>query len=257
MNCVELADAIRAAPFAGWECGADEGFLRLATPFRYPDGGAIELYIEARSAGFVVTDFGEAFRFLETSGLDPLRSPVRERLIAIATKLGGAHLDDGVLEVSVLTPEGLLSAAARLGQVVTRIADLTLLAKGTLVSTFSDLVEEFIVTSTAGLEVRRHAMLPGNAARHEFDIVVRSIRGVAAIESLSAVTAPGATAQLAFTVQKFADLAAIGSGAPDRYAVLDNTSDVWTDPIRKQLMQFSRVIDWEERDTLASALTRA
>lgn len=256
MNCGQLVDAIRATPFAGWACDADQGFLRLATPFRYPDGGTVELYVETRDPGYVVTDFGEAFRFLETSGIDPLRSPTRQRLIEIATKLGEAHLDDGVFEVAVGGPEGVLAAAVRLGQVVTRVADLTLLAKGTLVNTFSDLVEEFISESTRGLKVERNAILHGNAAAHQFDMVVTSMHRIAAIESMSAVTAAGANSQLAFTVQKFADLALVGRGAPDRYAVLDNTADVWTDPVRKQLMQFADVIDWEQRHALAAALAR-
>lgn len=255
MNCAQLLDVVRHAPMSGWACNADGEFLRLETPFRYPDGGAVELFVESRVGSFLVTDYGEAFRFLETSGLDPLRSPTRQRLIDIATKLANARIDEGAIEIEVRSAVDVFPALLRLGQVVSRVADLSLFAKGTFANTFSDSLEEYLRTSTRHVEIKRGAIIRGSATTHQIDILAKSAKGFTAIEGLSAVTATGANAQTAFTIQKFADIAAIGPGAPERFAVLDDSSEVWTEALRKQLARFADVLDWEQRDHLVGALS--
>lgn len=257
MNCSTLADIVRAAPMAGLQCSQDGDLLRLETPFRYPDGGTVELFVEEQAGKLVVSDLGEAFRFLEKGGLDPLRSPARQRAIDLAAKLAGATLDEGVLEVRLQTETDLVSAVMRLGQALTRVVDLSLLVRGTLINTFSDAVEEFLKSSTHGVEIRRGATIRGSATTHQVDILARSLKGLAVVESLSAITPTGANAQTAFTIQKFADISALGSGAPERFAVLDDSAEVWSDSLRKQLSRFADVVDWEQRNDLAAAIAPA
>jgi hypothetical protein len=254
MNCSQFAEIAREAPLAGFRCTQDGDFLRLDTPFRYPDGGTVELFVEESSGHLRVSDFGEAFRFLEKSGLEPLRSPGRQRAIELAIKLAGGTLDQGVIEIVVRERSEVLSAIVRLGQAMTRIADISLLVKGSLVNTFSDAVEDYLRAHTRGLEIKRRAAVRGNATTHQVDIWTRSDRGVSVVESLSALTPTGANSQTAFTIQKFADISAIGAGAPGRYTVLDDSTEVWSESLRKQLAQFSDVIDWERRGDLAAAL---
>lgn len=250
MNCDQLRAVVNANPLAGWRCVPGDGFLRLETSLRYADGGVIEVFIEERRGTLVVTDYGEAFRFLHTNGIDPTRSATRQQLIEMAAQLAGATLVDDAIEIRVESPSEVVGVAARLGQAIGRIADLSLQGTGPVGKTFSDTLEEFITSNVHGLEVQRGATLQGRAAKHQIDIVVRSQRGISAIEGLSALTATGANAQTAYTIQKFADLAAIGHGAPDRYAVIDDSSDVWTDSLRRQLENFSTVVDWARRDDL-------
>lgn len=257
MNCSELTEIVRTAPLAGFRCSQDEEFLRLDTPFRYPDGGAVELFVEPLSGSLRVSDFGEAFRFLEKGGLEPLRSPGRRRSIEFAIKMAGATLHEGVIEIVISDYKDLMPAIIRLGQAMTRVADLSLLVKGSLINTFSDAVEDYLKVYTDGVEIKRGAMVRGSATSHQVDIWTKSKKGVAVVESLSAITRTGANAQTAFTIQKFADISAIGPGAPNRFTVLDDSGDVWSDSLRMQLAQFSDVIDWEKRGDLAAALSPA
>lgn len=257
MNCSTLADIVRTAPMAGLRCRQDGDLLRLETPFRYPDGGTVELFVEGHPGNLVVSDLGEAFRFLEKGGLDPLRSPGRQKAIDLAAKLAGATLDEGVLEIRLQADTDLASAVMRLGQALTRVADLSLFVRGTFANTFSDAVEEFLKSSTQGVEIRRGATIRGSATTHQVDILARSLKGIAVVESLSAITPTGANAQTAFTIQKFADISALGSAAPDRFAVLDDSAEVWSESLRKQLSRFADVVDWEQRDDLAAAIAPA
>ena len=254
MNCATLAEIIGQSPTAGLKCRQDGDLLRLETPFRYPDGGTMELFVEEHKGLRVVTDLGEGFRFLEKGGIEPMRSPSRQRVIELSVRLAGARLDNGVVEIPVTADSEFLGAVMRLAQAITRIADLSLLVKGSFSSTFSDAVEEYLRASTHGVEIQRGAMVQGNATRHHVDILARSNKGVSVVESLSALTPAGANAQTAFTIQKFADISAIGTGAPERFAILDESAEVWSASLRKQLSRFADVLDWEHRDTLKAAL---
>jgi hypothetical protein len=254
MTCSDLAAALQSKPMAGWRCSPADDFLRLESPLRFADGGVIELYVEPRDGRFIVTDFGEAFRYLQTHGLDPLRSSVRAHFIALALSLGGATDDEGTIEIIVDEPGDILAAAVRLGQIMTRIADLSISAKGVAGGTFSEVVEEFLKTGLRGAEVRHGGTVQGRATTHQIDFLVHSTNGTSAVEALSAVTANGANAQTAYTIQKFADIAAVGAGAPRRFAVLDDAGEVWTEALRRQLENFAVVVDWERRDVLLQSL---
>ena len=230
------------------------GFLRIRTPLRYSDGGLVELYVEARSSRLIITDFGESFRFLRTYGLDPLRSAVRRNIVDLALELGGATVDQDALEIAVENAEDLVGALLRLGQVVTRVSDLALSARGALTATFPDTVEEFIRSGAPDVEVKRNEFIDGNATVHSFDLVTRSPRGTRILAALSAISASGAGAQTAFTIRKFADIAALGASAPKRITIVDDSADVWSDSLRRELSNYSDVIDWERRDELLSQL---
>lgn len=251
MRCDDLANALRRDPLTGWRCSQGDGFLTIETPFRYSDGGTVELYAEERPDGAVLfTDYGESFRFLQTYGLEPLRSGLRKQIIELALELGGATTSEGAIEVVVPQRADVFDGLARLGQIVTRVSDLALLARGSLAATFPDAVEEFLRSRLRFAEVERNGTLSGRATTHKVDLLVRTQEALTALAALSAVTANGANAQTAFTIQKFADIAALGDGAPQRVTVIDDSADVWSEALRRQLQNFSDVVDWERRDDL-------
>jgi hypothetical protein len=256
MNCSTIMRAMKTDPLMGWTCSESKGLVRLVSPLRYADGGFIEVFVEERGDGFVVTDFGEAFRFLENHGIEPMRSTTRERLVTLAADLGGAILVGGdAIEVEVADLTGLMTSVQRLTQVVSRIADLQLSSRSWIISTFTDAVEEYLQERTKGVEIKRNSEVQGKAAKHAFDIVAKSSRqGISVIEAMSATTPASATSQLAFSVSKFADVMFLGKSAPRRYAVLDESAEVWTEELRRQLSNVASVVDWEKRDRLLAEL---
>lgn len=251
MNCAQLENVFREAPLAGWSCTASGDYLSLQTPLRYPDGGVIEVFVETYGTDVVVTDFGEAARFLETHGIDPNRGATRRRLIELAISLGGATSSEGAVEIHVAKPSEIFEAALRLAQIITRIGDLVLSVRSGLGTTFSEEVEEFLRAALPSGEFRRNVTVWGKAAEHQIDLeLIVPGQGLTLVEALSASTLGGATAQMTYTVAKFADIWHLGHQAPARVALLDDSVDVWTQPIRAQLQNFGAVYDWGERDEL-------
>lgn len=256
MNCTELLQAATRAPLAGWECVPADGFLRLYAPMRYPDGDTIEVFAEVRGQTLVVTDFGEAGRFLATHGIDASRGAARKRAIDHAIRLAGATYTEGEIELYLDDPAQVIEAATRLSQALTRIADLTLSTKAHGGLTFDDQLEEFLLASLVGFEVERNKSVEGFATSHDVDIVVYGPTGINALEAMSAPTASGAQAQMAYAVAKFADFSKLGEASPRLYSVIDDSANVWTPPLRKQLEGWSKVYDWEDRDRLVHDLEK-
>lgn len=256
MNCADFLAAMREDPLAGWQCVPDEGFVRIRTPLRYSDGGIVELYVEERGDHVIITDFGESFRFLQSHGLHPLRSAVRRQIVDLALELGKATAVEDAIEIRIIDRRQLPEALLRLGQVVTRVADLALTAKGSLVATFPDAVEDYLRINLPDAELTRNGEVAGRATTHTFDLVIHSMRGITALSALSAVSTNGASAQTAFTIRKLADIAALGRAAPDRITVIDDSSEVWSESLRAELANYSEVFDWDRRDDLVLRLTR-
>jgi hypothetical protein len=255
MNCAELAERVARSGLSGWKCAPGETFLRLQTPFRYSDGGWIEVFVETYANDLIVTDFGEAARFLEGHGIDPSRGATRRRLIELAIELGGATSTDGAIEIHVGNPDKLFEAALRLAQIMTRVGDLSLGARGALGATFPEELEEFLREKIPASHVERNAPVQGKITQHRVDLLVSvSDTHPAAIEALAATSANSARSQLAFTIQKFVDIRRRGLEAPTLVAVVDDSAEVWTRELRGQLENVSRVLDWEEREDLVQLI---
>ena len=81
-----------APPFA---CSLTRlGAVQVRTPLSYPDGGLIDVYVEDREAGYVVTDSGEAWVQLQNQTLCDGLTQDQRRDGQEACRGWGATLDD-------------------------------------------------------------------------------------------------------------------------------------------------------------------
>ncbi|MDP2816496.1 MAG: DUF1828 domain-containing protein, partial [Rectinemataceae bacterium] len=60
-------------------CSLINGYTRIRTPFLYPDGDVIDLFIDEKAE--TVTDFGETLRWLKMQRLSSNRSPKQQKLL--------------------------------------------------------------------------------------------------------------------------------------------------------------------------------
>lgn len=49
-----------------FDCADVNGFVRIRTPYLYPDGDIIDLYWKEQNGQQILTDLGETLRWLET-----------------------------------------------------------------------------------------------------------------------------------------------------------------------------------------------
>ena len=92
MNCQTLLDTIRTEIPLIYTCEEVASYrLRLNTPFLYPNGDYIDLYLEETPAGLYLTDLGETLGYLSDHGISFLLCNVALRQFQDRIADGRSH----------------------------------------------------------------------------------------------------------------------------------------------------------------------
>ena len=123
--------------------GLREGFWRVSTPFRFPDGDSYTLYLQQiASGGLRISDAGSTMMHLSyENDIDKLREGTRGRLLQQVLSESDMQEDDGEFFVDSAI-EDLGKSMFRFGQSLTRIHDLTFLNRLCAESTFYEDLRE-------------------------------------------------------------------------------------------------------------------
>jgi hypothetical protein len=144
------------------------GMLRLETPFRYPDGSQIDLFLGEAGQGQVfehyrVSDLGQTVGYLLDLQVKPWATQKRKKILEDICQALDVELDGGELLVRLkdeqLTTDLLPDAMVRVAQACIRMADLAYTQRLRAPVSFRDDVEEFI--SSNGVEVESGITLRG------------------------------------------------------------------------------------------------
>jgi hypothetical protein len=173
-----------------------DGLLRIATPFQYPDGSLIDVFLAydhpLYPGGYILSDFGQTAVYLLHFVVRPWESKGQRQVITDICDLFKVHSARGVLSIGLeedQLPKELPMAVVRLAQACVRVADLYTMAKPRVGSTFREDVREFILES--GLPVDSPFELPG---RHGESVFVDfRVRGHKKNSLLQAMPAKGET----------------------------------------------------------------
>ena len=116
----DLCAVLRAGLPRLFNCEASGGSTRIRTPFLYPDGGLIDLYIDADGAD-IVTDSGETVGWLNGQTAAPaLPEWLNEAVKGMVAPLG---VDYSEGELSATLDPGLAAAGVRVGMACVRGAE--------------------------------------------------------------------------------------------------------------------------------------
>jgi hypothetical protein len=115
--CQEIAKTIGEL----FTCSTVNGFIRIRTPYLYPDGDVIDLFLKEKDGQYVLTDLGETLRWLRMQTISPKRSEKQETLIQDTLLTHGIERYRGMLMLRIQKEENLASAITRLSQAAFRI----------------------------------------------------------------------------------------------------------------------------------------
>jgi hypothetical protein len=118
--CQEIAKTIGKL----FTCSTVNGFIRIRTPYLYPDGDVIDLFLKEKDGQYVLTDLGETLRWLYMQARSPKRSERQEAFIQDTLLTYGIKQYRGMLMLQIQKEENLTSAITRLSQAAFRISDV-------------------------------------------------------------------------------------------------------------------------------------
>ncbi len=234
------------------------GQVRVRTPFLYPDGDVIDVYVVERAGRIDVTDFGEALGWLRLQTPATRRTPRQNRLIQDVLLTQGVETFRGQIVArcpkQALVPDGVL----RVSQAALRIGDLWYTMRVRSVESLSDQVAD--VLEERRIPFEREVKLPGRSGRiWTVDFQTRTPERSSLVSVLASGSRAAARRVTEHAVAKWHDLSnlRIGPQAVRFVSLFDDASDVWSSEDFKLVEDLSDVARWSHPEGLLQMLGTA
>ena len=150
MDCNDVKRAISGFSLVV-DCGRiDNGLMRLATPFRYPDGSLIDVFVLSDPSrlpqvpSFTISDLGQTTANLLDMHIKTWTTKKRKQAVADVCASLGVAQRGGEFVIELASLSELSDAIVRLSQACIRVSDLIFTQRISAPVSFRDDVEEFL-----------------------------------------------------------------------------------------------------------------
>jgi len=258
LSCEALRDYIGGFSLVRQCDVIKDGALRITTPFSYPNGSHIDVFLTSSSDllnRFILSDYGQTTDYLADMNIKPWATKKRSILIDDICKALGVMDRSGTIEVE-LDSEHLSElpyAIVRLAQACIRIADLSFTQRLQASGTFKEDVEEFIAWTDIPYEPDIELLGAfGKPVRVDFRIIGQSVTSL--VQTFS--TPYAQTAHLAANeiFRRWYDLNPYRT-ANQFLTIYDTSNRIFREDDLRRLSDFSLVLGFpEEQDQIQEAL---
>lgn len=258
MNADELCKKLRVAGPPLFECSpAPKEGIRVRTPFLYPDGGLIDVFVVERQDHIDVTDFGEALGWLRMQSPRGQLSPKQNRLVEdVCLTLGVERFRGQLLRRA---KNGDVSAAVlHVAQAALRVADLWFTMRTRAAETMADEVADWLTEKEIPFE--RATTLPGRSGRAwTVDYHTRLPQRSSLVFLLATGSRAAARRVTEHVVAGLYDLSHLKVVEPKLafVSLFDDTEDVWADEDFRLVRDLSSVARWSRPDEFEAILRAA
>jgi hypothetical protein len=253
-----LCEQLNAQLGALFLCAPHDSYVRLRTPFLYPDGDVIDLYYSDRSGTPTLTDLGETIRWLRMQSASLKRSPKQQQLIQDVCQTHGVEFFKGMLILRLAPQTRLADGVMRLAQAALRVGDLWFTMRTRTVQSAVDEIAEFL--TERNIPTERAEKLVGRSGRGwTVDFHTRTPQRSALVYVLSTGSRAAARSVTEHVVAAWYDLNLLASGADAlRFVSLfDDTMDVWAPEDFKLVEPLSEIARWSRPDEFEQVLRAA
>jgi Domain of unknown function DUF1828 len=195
INCEQLRDIVSGFSLVHQCDVVKNGMLRISTPFNYPNGSQIDLFLYSSGGlfnGYILSDYGMTADYLLDMQIKFWATKKRKLLIEDICEALKVEHHSGVLQVSLQDDLSDLSMSiVRLAQACIRVTDLSFTQRLQISGTFQEDVEEFI--ATAELPYESDVELVGSygkVVRVNFRVIGKTVTSL--VQTLSFSTIPNA-----------------------------------------------------------------
>jgi hypothetical protein len=254
---ITTCSAIRSGLGPMFECAVKGDYVRVRTPYLYPDGDCIDLFIKSSGPGIsTVTDLGETVRWLNSNTLSVKRSPKQAGLISDISQTHGVEFFRGMLKARSSEPANLADAVTRVSQAALRVSDLIFTSRLRAVESVTDEVADFL--QELSLPFERNKRLIGRSGKFwKIDFQVSTSSHGSLIAVLSSGSRSAAQQLTKNAVVTWYDLSQYKtSPEPLTFiSLIDDSADVWSDEDFNLVESISEVATWSAPETLSQLLT--
>ncbi|PYP88691.1 MAG: hypothetical protein DMF61_05780 [Blastocatellia bacterium AA13] len=232
-----------------YSCVDVNGHTRIRTPFLYPDGDIIDLYLVRNANQPVLTDYGESINWLKSQTISQKKTVKQKRLIDDIALTHGIELYHGMLTLRVADMNTLSSLVTRLGQAAVRIADLWFTFRTRAVESVTDEVDDFL--ADRGIQHERGEPFIGRSGKSwRVDFHIRMPQRTSLVNVLSTGSQAAAGRIVDHVVANWYDLNhLLLTPQPLRLVSLfDDSIDIWTQENIRLVGDLSDIAYWSRPD---------
>ena len=257
MSTGELCTAMREGMSSLYQCSpSKEGKVRIATPFLYPDGDIVEVFIVPTTDGFVVTDYGESLGWLRMqSSRQGKLSPKQQSLLDDVCLTLGVEFDHGQLSLRCDRIDEIPKVVQRLGQAAVRVSDLWFTFRTRAVEALPDEVGDWLSEQKFSFE--RGVQHSGRSGREwKIDFEVSAAAQTALVFLLSTGSRAASRSIAEHVLAGCVDLHHLTTAEPacSFIALFDDTADVWREEEFRLVETHSSIARWSRPDQLRDLL---
>jgi Domain of unknown function DUF1828 len=241
-----------------FECTPHGHYVRVRTPFLYPDGGIVDIFVRERNGHIAVTDLGEALGWLRLQSIGGRRSPKQQRLLQDICLTLGVDLFRGQLIARAKNGSGLADLALRVAQAVVRVGDLWFTTRTQSVESVTDEVADYLQEQKIPYE--RSVKRAGRSGRDwTLDFQVFAEKRSALVFVLATGARAGARRVTEHFIAGWHDLSQfrVGPQGTRFVSLFDDTSDVWSEDDFRLVESISEVSRWSRPNEFVELLRAA
>lgn len=248
-----ICDTLNSQLGALYSCATVNGYQRIRTPFLYPDGDVIDVFVDEKDP-LTVSDLGETMRWLRMQSLSNKRSPKQDKMIQDICMTHGLEFYKGMLHARVLPGTNLAETVMRVAQGSLRVADIWFTMRTRSVESVNDEVSSFF--DEVGVSYQRGQKTPGRSGKiWTPDFHTRTPEKSSLIYVLSTGSKAAAKGAVEHVHTAWYDLSAIQlSEGIQLVSLFDDTLDVWTESDFMLMEELSVVARWSSRDEFAEMI---
>jgi hypothetical protein len=233
-------------------CSQVRDHVRIRTPFLYPDGDVIDVFLKPTGNETTITDFGETLGWLRTQTGGRKRTIKQLKLIDDVCIAHGVNRHRGELSIRA-EPSNYAEAIFRLAQGCLRVSDVWFTYSARSIESANDEVQDFLEEHSISFE--RQKQLVGRSGKPRFiDFQTVTPRKTSLIQVLSTYSRATTTRMLEHVVAVWFDLNHFQESS-EFISLVDDTVEVWRPEDFRQLEQLSTVSQWSNPDRFLQTIT--
>lgn len=239
-----------------FSCSTINNFVRIRTPYLYPDGDYIDLYLKQKKEEYILTDLGETIRWLNMQNVSDTMTEKQKELINDTLLTFKVEKYQSMLFLKVKRPEEIAVAVTDLSQAVFRISDIWFTFKTkSFVSILND-VAEFLKQQPIDFE--RNKKLKGHSGRtRKVDFYVKNNNNkISLVNVLSISNKSFANSRTDSIHSVWWDLRHFKE-PPNQIqfiSLFDDRMDIWSFENFKFLREVSNIAYWSDKENFKSIL---
>ena len=239
-----------------FRCDNVGAYVRIRTPYLYPDGDYIDLFVKEAGESATISDLGETVRWLHMQSVSPKRSAKQRQMIADACVTHGVEFYRGMLQVRCgVDGKDLAAAVTRLSQAALRVSDLWFTFRTRTFESVTDEVADFLAERQIPFD-RAEKTVGRSGRSYTIDFHTRTPRRSSLVAVLSTGSRSATARVVEHVMATWYDLSHLrmGEQALEFVSLFDDTLDVWKAEEFRLVEGLSQVARWSAQDELAAFL---